>query len=280
MTIYGEYLFIENFMTGIIILFFTGKILGAKMKPFSTLLCGSCCGLYAFVLFLPLNGIFSWVCKAVFSLLVIFLAFGVRSWKRLVRGGIVFLGVTVFYGGTTIAIITSFRWTSVTAAAGVYLPPLTYITVTAAATAAALFLWILLEILKTRRIEKRRFMETEVIIGDRRWTMKGLIDSGNDLKEPITGRPVSIMDWTQGRKIIEAVEDGASRFTLIPYRGVGVVQGVMEGFRVDRICLDDGTAIYGAIIALCEEEHFRGREDGMDILLPVSLLERGIYGDF
>ena len=284
MTIYGEYLFVENFVTGIIILFFTGKILGARIKPVPVIFGGICCGIYAFVLFVPVSGLLSWICKIFFSFFMVWMAFGTRERRKLFQGTFVFLGVTILYGGIAIAFITSFGRTGVTAAAGVYLPPFTYAAVTAAAASAALFLWFLLHIARTRRMEMRRNTEVELVLGENRWKLQGLIDSGNDLTEPFTGRPVCIVDRQLGQKMIAVAEARGSlvtetRYTGIPYRAVGTQTGILEGFRMDAICFPDGFSVKHPVLAFCEEEHFRGKQGETEILLPASLLERGIYGD-
>lgn len=282
MVIYGEYLFLENFVTGIMILFFTGKILGIEPGPLKLFLCACCCGAYAFVLFSAFSGLISWMYKTAFSLLMIWLAFGVREGKKLIQGAFVFLGVTIFYGGITIAFLTSFSWTGVTAAAGVYLPVQTYAAVTAAATGAALFLWFLLDLLKVRRMEMRRTVETELILGSHRWKMQGWIDSGNDLREPLTGRPVCIADLQLRQKI--AADAGCdfpieTRYTVIPYRAVGTERGVLEGLRMDAVSFPDGYVVKNPVLAFCEEGHFRRAEGDVELLLPASLLERGVYGN-
>ena len=282
MVIYGEYLFLENFATGIMILFFTGKILGARLRPVPVLVCSICCGAYAFVLFLSLSGIFSWICKCAFSLLMIWMAFGIKDRKKLFHGTMVFLGVTIFYGGIAIAFLTSFSRTGVTAAAGVYLPPMTYAAVTAASTGAALFLWLLLNILRVRRIDERRMIEMEMVLGTVRWNVKGLIDSGNDLTEPVTGKPVCIVNKTLGQKMIAEAEGTLAmqtRYTAIPYHAVGTEHGLLEGFRIDAICFPDGFVLKKPILALCEENHFQKKRGDPEILLPSCLLERGVYGD-
>lgn len=282
MVIYGEYLFLENFATGIMILFFTGKILGVRLRPLPVIFCGICCGAYAFVLFSAFSGLISWMYKTAFSLLMIWLAFGVREGKKLIQGAFVFLGVTIFYGGITIAFLTSFSWTGVTAAAGVYLPVQTYAAVTAAATGAALFLWFLLDLLKVRRMEMRRTVETELSLGSHRWKMQGWIDSGNDLREPLTGRPVCIADLQLRQKI--AADAGCdfpieTRYTVIPYRAVGTERGVLEGLRMDAVSFPDGYVVKNPVLAFCEEGHFRRGEGDVELLLPASLLERGVYGN-
>jgi stage II sporulation protein GA (sporulation sigma-E factor processing peptidase) len=282
LAIYGEYLFLENFATGIMILFFTGKILGRKPGTVPMLLCGFCCGAYAFVLFLPLAGLLSWICKGAFSVFMVRAAFGIRKGKKLLQGAAVFLGVTIFYGGIAIAFLTSFSRTGVTAAAGVYLPPLTYAAVTAAAAGAALFLWVVLHLLKTRRMEVRRTMETELILGTASWKLQGLIDSGNDLTDPLTGKPVCIIDRALGQRLLEEADcfgEAETRFRAIPYRAVGTEHGMLDGYRIDALRLSDGFVLGNPVIAFCEEGHFGEKDGKSQILLPVSLLERGIYGD-
>lgn len=283
LVIYGEYLFLENFVAGIMILFFTGKILGEGPGLLKLFFCGCCCGAYAFVLFLPFGGLPSWLGKWAFSLLMVRVAFGAKERKKLLYGAAVFLGVTMLFGGITIAFLTSFSRTGVTAAAGVYLPPLTYLSVMAAATVAALFLWFLLSILKARRMEVRRMLETELFLGSSSWKLQGFIDSGNDLRDPLTGQPVCIVDQLLGRQIVAEAEGESStetRYRVIPYRAVGTTQGIMEAYRMDRMAVSNGMIIRNPVIAFCEENHFRESNKDVQILLPSSLLEGGVYGDF
>ena len=245
---------------------------------------GICCGAYAFVIFVPLGGLLSWICKGAFSSLMVWAAFRPDNRKKLLYGTMVFLGVTFFYGGIAIAFLTSFSRTGVTAAAGVYLSPLTYVSVTAAATGAALFLWFLLNILKTRRMDGRRIIETELILGTARWKLQGFIDTGNDLTDPLTGGPVCIVDRMLGQRMMKeagGTDLAETRYRAIPYRAVGTEQGILDGFRMDAISFPDGFTVKNPVIAFCEEGHFRGKqgESENQILLPASLLERGIYGD-
>ena len=160
--------------------------------------------------------------------------------------------------------------------------PFTYAAVTAAATGAALFLWFLLNLMRVRRMDLRRTIEAELVLGDCRWKLQGLIDSGNDLKDPLTGRPVCIIDRQLGQRMLEETGDEVvveTRYRAIPYRAVGTERGVLEGFRIDALFLSDGFMIKNPVIAFCEEKHFRGDHRDTEILLPASLLERGVYGD-
>ena len=51
MVVYAEYLFLENFITGLIILYFSGRICGRKTKKIRLCAGGALCGLFSFTLF-------------------------------------------------------------------------------------------------------------------------------------------------------------------------------------------------------------------------------------
>lgn len=279
MIIYGEYLFLENLITGMMILFFTGKILGERISRWRLLFCGVCCGLYAFCLFTPTDGIFSLIRNFLFSIVMVFLAFGKKAPKRLVKYACMFLLMTILYGGVAIAILTSFGWTGVTAASGVYLPPMTYFSVTAVAACSAGLLGLFINLLKTRRMEAKTRVDAEIRVEGKIWTLKGFLDSGNVLKEPLTGRPVCIVRKALMDELLQKIEHPENRYTVIPYQAVGTQRGILEGYRADEVSID-GTSLRSPILAICEEQTFFGENNELEILLPGIMLERGIHGDY
>ena len=59
MVIYGEYLFVENFIVGGLLLALTGKLTG-RIPSWKRLLAGAAlCGASSFIIFLPLTGALS-----------------------------------------------------------------------------------------------------------------------------------------------------------------------------------------------------------------------------
>lgn len=60
--------------------------------------------------------------------------------------------------------------------------------------------------------------------------LKALVDTGNGLIEPISGKPVSVID--RGLvKDMEKIKEEA-RYCLIPYHSVGREHGILEGVRI------------------------------------------------
>ncbi|MDY3248757.1 MAG: sigma-E processing peptidase SpoIIGA, partial [Candidatus Choladocola sp.] len=69
--------------------------------------------------------------------------------------------------------------------------------------------------------------------GERTEEFSGLIDTGNHLREPLTGRPVSILDGTAAEKLLGQDWEQRKGYCLIPYHSIGAKQGWMKGVTAD-----------------------------------------------
>ena len=74
------------------------------------------------------------------------------------------------------------------------------------------------------------------------------------------------------------IEEPERRYTVIPYHSVGVEQGVLEGYRVDKLTVGR-KILKSPVLAVCEEQHFFQDAQDLEILLPGMMLERGLHGD-
>lgn len=73
--------------------------------------------------------------------------------------------------------------------------------------------------------------------GNEIW-LKALVDTGNSLREPVSGKPVSVID-ADALNRLEGVRL-PEKLKLIPYRSIGQENGIMEGYEVPEIVIDDG----------------------------------------
>lgn len=279
MVVYGEYLFLENFITGGIILYFTAKAAGEPFRVLRGILCSLCCGAYAFTMFMTVPPLLGFLGKTGFVLLISFLAFGKKSFKKLLLYGALFFAVTVLYGGVAIAFLSMFSWKGAVSSGGVYMPAATYLTITFAASAGALFVRFVLSLVKVRRRQARTEVTAILQLGEISWELTGFIDSGNFLSEPFTGKPVAVVRRDIMEKILLTMEVPEARYTAVPYHTVGTEKGVLDGYRIDALTALSQT-VKKPVIAVCEGKEFLsgGKENGQ-ILLPESMLERGIYAD-
>ena len=159
------------------------------------------------------------------------------------------------------------------------MPFATYLTVTCAAAAASLFVRLIVDIVKVKRQEARTKVEVTVCMGTEQLHLTGFIDSGNFLREPLSRKPVAVVKAEIMGKLLKAAPDAACRYTAIPYSAVGTEKGIMDGYRADAMVIG-GMTIRNPVLAVCGNCDFPGGEyDRGQILLPESMLERGIYAE-
>lgn len=85
--------------------------------------------------------------------------------------------------------------------------------------------------LKEKRRIRAQLYEVHLQMGELTVRMKGLLDTGNSLREPISGKPVSILD----KETVKQFPQTAEGLLLIPYRAVGTASGILYGFTADRV---------------------------------------------
>ncbi|RQD69150.1 MAG: hypothetical protein D5S00_07610, partial [Tindallia sp. MSAO_Bac2] len=133
---------------------------------------------------------------------------------------------------------------------------------------------------------------------DRDFSVKGIIDTGNRLKEPITQEPAIVVQYTAIEEILpeEVLEclvsyddfyldidlenlsnsPLASRLCFIPYSSLGRKKGFLLGIRPEEVKVwdkDGEVEIMGkAVIALCREA-FAGKNDYQALLPPALLVD-------
>lgn len=76
-------------------------------------------------------------------------------------------------------------------------------------------------------------LPVRLIWQDRALTLKALVDTGNSLYEPVSGKPVSIVE----KGSLESVfADGKPEiFRAIPFHSIGTSHGIMEGYEITEL---------------------------------------------
>lgn len=99
-----------------------------------------------------------------------------------------------------------------------------------------------------------------------------LIDSGNTLREPISGAPVSVVD---ARVFKSLWREEPSGFRAIPYHSVGKNSGILSGYPVPQITIRyrGVEKVYRNVYLAVSEEEIAGKE--IPMLLHPALLQPG-----
>ena len=273
MTVYGEVLFVENFITGWVILTLTGKLRGLHIKNRRTAAGAAMCGLYAFVLFVPLHWLAALAGKLLFSVAVVLIVFGRMTWRSVFKTTATFYVTSFLMGGVTIAMMYLLKIPGMTGNGSFVLKGATFLQI-AAGVAATWYLgnWLAV-MLREKYIRSNVMRRVTIELAGRRWNLRALIDTGNSLNDPITGWPVAVLSKEASEKIKRNCDsEQFGKFSAIPYRTAGRT-GIMFGLRPESLTVN-GQSITEIVLGFSERDFtpWRGTEK-YDLLLHQQFLE-------
>lgn len=102
-------------------------------------------------------------------------------------------------------------------------------------------------------------------VNGKEFEVKGLLDTGNALYEPITGKPVSVIE----ERCIKKLEKENLKILMVPYHTVGCKHGLMQAFVADSIIVDQ-REIKGALVGIHMGKLSNGRK--YDIILHPDIM--------
>jgi len=270
--IYGDVLFGLNFAVDGLLLVLSLRCVGRKIAWGRVLLAAALGGILGVWMVLPggsfLNG---GVAKLLTSLLLMGVAGGVRPAGRFVRAWLWFWLFSIALGGGMLCM--SFLTGENYFAGAIDIPGWSL-----PAAGLALVLMVVLTIGRTRRmlLQEKSLGTVWIRMGDREVKLPVLVDSGCDVSEPLTGRPVLIAeaaavegilpggfreklrDFTgDTQKTAEALaaEGLSCRFRLIPYQSIGNRSGLLPGILPDGVKVNLGGNLWdipGCVVALTD----------------------------
>ena len=105
--------------------------------------------------------------------------------------------------------------------------------------------------------------------------VEALLDTGNHLREPISGKPVAVLDKSIFLKLYP--EGTAGGFRVIPYRSIGKRDGILPGYLIPEIVVEtDGVQkAYRDMYVGISQDNLSGGEAYRMILNPEILEAQG-----
>jgi stage II sporulation protein GA (sporulation sigma-E factor processing peptidase) len=97
----------------------------------------------------------------------------------------------------------------------------------------------------------QEYCDINIFINNKSIKIKSLIDTGNNLKDPINGSPVIVVE----NNIIKGIlpENIENRIRIIPFKAIGLENGILKGYRVDKIeILEKKIVKTDVVIAICD----------------------------
>ncbi|NLP30691.1 MAG: sigma-E processing peptidase SpoIIGA [Clostridiales bacterium] len=288
MVIYGEYLFIENGLVGFAILYLTKKLCGFEVQLLRIVIGSIFCGIYAFVIFL--ENIPWWgelILKISFSFGIVAWVFSFSTLKRLIQGTLVFYLVSFAMGGIVIGSMYFLKMKGITSRGAFYIERITYLQVFLGIILASIILSVFASFIKDRIWKGMKELSVKVSIGSKSDILKGMIDTGNFLADPISGKPVFLVSEKVIRKLLPDFDDRVDetskmgkRFRIIPYKSVGKDKGFLIGIRPDEVLLlekGNEPRKVDIILAVHKGKFPVGRDGNKyDLLIHPEVMEGGI----
>lgn len=251
MTVYIDEVFLLNAIVDYLLLLSAARLAGEPIHRPRLALGALLGGLYAAAVFLPGWGFLTLpLCKLAAPVGMTLLAFG--SARRLLRVSLTFFGVSAAFGGGVLALqlflgapaVLDLK-TTLLAAAGCYL-----------------FLTLLFR--RAARHGGGELASARLELEGRSCRLTALVDTGNTLTDPATGKTVMVAEGEKLKDLFPAGgcptaaeladpaaalsrrKSGSFRWRLLPYRAVGVPWALLLAVKVDRAWV--GGEDYGPIL--------------------------------
>lgn len=285
--IYIDVLLLENALLNLLILYLVKRISRIERNNLYIAIASIVGALYVFIVFFPeLKVFYSFTMKIAVSILMILIAFWPKDFKSFIRQILIFYGIAFFLGGSILSI---FYLTNKNVGVN------NGVLVLNRLSSRYLILGIIIGILMVKVAFdfvdryfdiKNNTIDLGIVNNDINKRLRALIDTGNSLKDPITGNPVvvvdmeyildiipdEILDIVKNKKDISNIEntDVVKRLRVIPYSALGVENGILMGYKVDFIYVYNKKnigIIKNPILALYDK-HLSSRGDYQAIAYP------------
>ncbi|WP_183163745.1 sigma-E processing peptidase SpoIIGA [Alteribacter keqinensis] len=263
MTLYLDVIWLLNFLIDWMLLALTALALKQHVRKWKLTLGAFIASMYLFLLFSPVSSVVAHpLFKAVYSIGIVTSAFGFKGFKPFFKAWMMFYFVSFMTGGGLIA-AHSFFSTDLFTVNGTFATrlsgfgsPVSWLFVVIGFPAVYYFSRKSIHGIETAKIRYDQIMNVRVMVSGTELVLKGFVDSGNQLKDPISGRPVMIIDMTKhmdsfpeelvrftqkGTQSItdfQAVEKHA--MTLVPYRTVGKSHQFLWALKPSNVIVSPG----------------------------------------
>lgn len=299
MTVYLDIVFLENVIMNYIIIFASCVVVKAEVKHWKILVSSSIGAIYTIVMYLNIIPIYSnFFMKLLLSFVMVYISFLPKSWKKLLKNLLIFYLVSFVFGGCVFALMYFVSPQLALIKNGVFVGAYPIKIALIGGLISFVIIQISFKIVKTKLSKKDMIYDIEIIINKKGIKVRALLDTGNLLKDPITGIPVIVVEHkslysvlpTEILNNINRIIGGdtneltqnnecnqiISRFRIIPFSSIGKQNGLLLGIRADyiNIILDEKIENINNVIVGIYDKSFT--KNGMySAIFGLDILEGG-----
>lgn len=257
MTIYIDVIIVENLIMNYIILYATGTISKVKIS-YLRIFCSSMIGaIYAITEYtLKLNIYSNIIIKTILSVIIIYVAFNPQNIKKMCKQLIIFYVTTFTFGGIATYLIYVLKPQNIIIKNGMYVGTYVLKVIFIGAIIGTIILFIAFKQVKSKITKKDMICKIKIKINGKEKTLDAMVDTGNMLKEPITGTPVAVVERTSlydllPKEILNNTEsilggdfknipedikrEYIPKLKIIPFASLGKQNGMLVGIKPEKI---------------------------------------------
>ena len=266
MVIYLDELILENFLVNLFLLSITFKGVKKKCSFTKQIISAFLGSLYVVVMVLPqLKPLNNKVTSVIVALVMIYICYGRGDKKSYIKATITYIFYSMVLAGITFYIsINSKNYFSINRNTFTF----NYKKLMLAIIIFYLICERLITYIKSRKNLFDYVYNLNIKIGEENIDVKGFLDTGNELREPITNLPVIVIE----RELLKNINiDSYTKYT-ISYSVVNGGCGKLLGFKPDDIVIKDENEniLKESILAICDNK--LSKENDYNALLPRGIL--------
>ena len=258
MTVYLDVVLLENLCMNYIILFATGYLMKIKMNHIRVILASFLGGIYAIVSYMEILPIYSnFFMKILLSIGMVYLAFGAKNVKSILKQLIIFYLTSFAFGGCAFALLYFVKPENILMRNGVYIGTYPIKIALLGGLVGFIITYIAFKIVKNKLSKKDMIYDIIIEIDKKQVQVKAMLDTGNMLKDPITQTPVIVVEKEklygilpsglldhlenmiggEGENILSSSEEEEYLYKLrmIPFHSIGKQNGLMLGIKADKV---------------------------------------------
>lgn len=257
MTIYIDVVILENLVMNYIIIYATTIILKVKIRWISILISSFIGAIYAVISYIYDFAIYSSLgLKIILSIIMVYIAFRPQNVKQMWKHIIIFYLTSFVFGGVAFALIYVVKPQEILMKNGIFLGTYPLKTVFLGGIVGLVIIVISFQMVKNKISKKDMYCQIKIYLYGKEITLKSMIDTGNLLKEPITGMPVIVVEHTalyetipkeilnnlenilggDFKKIPEEIQkEYMAKLKVIPFSSLGKQNGMLLGIKAEKV---------------------------------------------
>lgn len=275
MTIYIDVVLIENLIMNYIILLATGIVLREKIRTIRLLMSSLLGAIYSIISYANILKIYSsCILKVILSVIIVYISFNPQNVKKMLKQLVIFYLTSFAFGGAAFALMYIIKPQEILMKNGLFLGTYPLKTIIIATIITFAIIVTAFKIVKFKISKKDMYCDILVKIQDKKVKEKAMIDTGNLLKDPLTQKPVVVIEKNSLYNVLpneilnnldnilggdlEKIPQNIQReympkLKFIPFSSLGKQNGMLIGIKSEEIKIyyeDNEIAKEGIVVGI------------------------------